>query len=477
MRFPIWLTIVSAFVGLAIVFVIGSLLIRPPVTLILDAGFADEIITPNADGENDITSFSYELSRNARVSLILEAEDGQEFFFRKEQARSARDYAVLFSGVVDGYVNEGKSLVLSLEANPQAQVVERRLLPDGLYTWRLIAENDNEREEATGTLQIQDADSPLPIMRTFTLSTDTFSPNRDGVNDRVIINIYLEKAADLRVYLLTDEGVELPIVEREEWSRPDGEAGRYTFDYEGGVDLNQIPPSDGTYRIVALAQDDEGQRVRRESTLTIENGGVPRAEIATQSVDADIVWTSETYLESYYSDKDSLGELLALPDMPDAVSVTQVSVPYGDLLVFQLTVDNYGDVPIRTTNPPPGTIYQQTQVSAAMGALDEPGAWRVGIQCDTSEVSFPYRWAIGTDDDLMTLTDPETGRAYQYLPAGTRSVVWGAVRLTEINKFANPQTCWAGLIHEGVNISVENRFVGSIEVLIGASEGSSTDSD
>lgn len=150
-------------------------MIRPPVTLILDAGFADEIITPNADGENDITSFSYELSRNARVSLILEAEDGQEFFFRKEQARSARDYAVLFSGVVDGYVNEGKSLVLSLEANPQAQVVERRLLPDGLYTWRLIAENDNEREEATGTLQIQDADSPLPIMRTFTLSTDTFS--------------------------------------------------------------------------------------------------------------------------------------------------------------------------------------------------------------------------------------------------------------------------------------------------------------
>ena len=38
---------------------------------------------------------------------------------------------------------------------------------------------------------------------------------------------------------------------------------------------------------------------------------------------------------------------------------------------------------------------------------------------------------------------------------------------TEINEFANPQTCWAGLIHEGVNVSVENRFVGPIEVQIG----------
>jgi hypothetical protein len=314
-------------------------------------------------------------------------------------------------------------------------------------------------------------------MTTFTLSTDTFSPNRDGVNDRVSINIYLEKAADLSVFLLTEDNVELPIAEREEWSRPDGESGRYTFDYEGGVDLNQIPPPDGVYRIVALAQDDEGQRIRREATLTIEDGGVPRAEISPQAVDADVFWTSASYLESQFSDKNALGDLLVLPAIPQAVSVTQVSVKHEDLLIFRLTVDNYGDVPIRTTSPPPGTVYQQSQVSAAMGALDEPGAWRVGIQCDTSEVSFPYRWAIGTDEDLLTITDPATGRDYRYLPAGTRSVVWGAVRLTEINEFANPQTCWTGLIHEGVDISVENRFVGSIEVLIGTPEDSSTESD
>jgi hypothetical protein len=468
MRFPIWLTIIAALLGLALVFVLGSLLIRPPLALILEAGFTDEMISPNADGDNDITRFRYELSRNARVSLILEAEDGREFFFRQEQPRSARDYEVLFSAVVDGYVNEGDNLALSFDNNPQALVVERRLLPDGVYTWRLIAENDDEREELSGILTIQDADSPLPIMTTFTLSTDVFTPNRDGVNDRVIINIFLEKAADLRVFLLTEDGIELPIVEREEWSRPDGEAGRYTFDYEGGVDLNQEPPPDGSYRIIALAQDDEGQRIRREATLTIERGGVPRAEISPQAVDADVFWTSEVYLAEYYSDNESLGELIPKPNIPEAVSVTLAPVPYGNLLVFRLTVDNYSDVPIRTTSPPSGAVYQQSQVSAALDALDEPGAWRVGIQCDTSEVSFPYRWAIGSDEDLITINDPETGREYRYLPARTRSVVWGAVRMTEINEFANPQTCWAGLIHEGVNISVENRFVNPIEVLIGA---------
>ena len=167
-----------------------------------------------------------------------------------------------------------------------------------------------------------------------------------------------KKAADLTVFLLTDDGAELPIAEREEWSRPDGESGRYTFDYEGGVDLNQIPPPDGIYRVVALAQDDEGQRVRREATLTIELGGVPRAEISPQVVDADIFWTSEAYLSSHFSDKDGVGDLIALPEIPSVVSMTQVSVPHSDLLVFRLTVDNYGDVPIRTTSPPPGTVLR-----------------------------------------------------------------------------------------------------------------------
>ena len=44
------------------------------------------------------------------------------------------------------------------------------------------------------------------------------------------------------------------------------------------------------------------------------------------------------------------------------------------MLVFRLTVNNYGDVPIRTTSPAVGTVYQQEQRTSAVDALEEPGA-------------------------------------------------------------------------------------------------------
>jgi hypothetical protein len=478
MRFPIVLTVISAIVGLAFVLGLGSLLIRPPQELILDAGFDSETISPNADGEADITPFRYELSRNANVSIIFENENGQSYYFRENEPRSPQVFEVLFSGVVDGYVLEGEALALNVDENPNAMVVERRLLPNGNYTWRMIAENETEREEKSGAFVIENGDTELPIMTIFTLSNPVFTPNRDGVNDRVTVNVFLEKDAQLRVFLVDENNVELPIAEREEWScRPEDDCGRYTFDYEGGVDLNQTPPPDGTYRIVAEAQDAVGQRIRRESTLSIVNGGVPRAEISPQNVDADVFWISQPYEERFLSNQFGFGDAIGLPPNPSAVAQTLIDIPYGDMLVFKLTVDNYGDVPIRTTNPPAGTVYQQNQLPSSINAMEEAGAWRVGIQCDTSLTSFPYRWALGRPEDWITIHDEETGNDYTYLPAGTRVVVWGAIRLTEINDFANPQTCWAGLIHEAVNISVENNNVSPIEVQIGQAPESGTNGE
>jgi hypothetical protein len=457
MRFPVWLTILAAIAGFALVYVVGSAIVAPNQPLILAAGFDHEMITPNADGEDDITTFRYELARNARISLIFEAEDGTQFYFREGESRSPRDYAVLFSGVVDGYVNDGETI---------PGTVERRLIPDGRYTWRLLAENERETAEANGTLMIEDGDSPLPIMSVFTLASREFTPNQDGVNDRMFINVYLEKNATIRMFLVDENGRELPIAEREIGSRTDGDAGRYTFEYEGGVDLGQDPPPDGTYTVVALAQDEVGQRVRREESLEITLGGKPRAEIAPQYTDSDVIYTTAAYAEELFSSVEQQGQLVAIPDFPENAGVNLISVPLGDMLIFRLTVSNYGTVPIRTSAPAPGTVYQQDQLAASIGALEEPGAWRVGIMCDTSQTSFPYRWAIGSDQDLITIVDPDTGREFRYLPAGAKAEVWGAIRFTDIHPFANPQTCWAGLIHEQVAVSAENSFVDPREIHI-----------
>jgi hypothetical protein len=142
--------------------------------------------------------------------------------------------------------------------------------------------------------------------------------------------------------------------------------------------------------------------------------------------------------------------------------MTAVTMQLGDMLVFKLTVENYGAVPIRTTGPRPGTVYQQDQRRAALGTYDESGAWVIGMDCDTAASDYPWRWALGTDDVLTTVTNPDNGDVYYYLPPNTRSVVWGAVRLTEAVAARNPQACWMGLIHE--DVEVRNPRTGAREV-------------
>ncbi|MCZ7544761.1 MAG: hypothetical protein M5R40_15130 [Anaerolineae bacterium] len=143
---------------------------------------------------------------------------------------------------------------------------------------------------------------------------------------------------------------------------------------------------------------------------------------------------------------------------------TAITVPRGDMLVFRLTVWNYSNIPIRTTGPPPGTVYQQDQRASGLGWYDESGAWRVGIDCDTAMSDYPWRWAIGAADELTVVE--ENGQTYYYLPPGQQAVVWGAIRLTDIVEARNPQFCWAGLIHEDVGIAELNNRVGAREIEI-----------
>ncbi len=466
MRIPVPVMLLAAAVGVILVIVVGSLILRPPLSLIVEAGFDRAAISPNADREDDLAIFQYSLSQPAVVSLSLSSESRETYYFRQNQARGDDEYTVLFSGVVDGFLLDGETVY---------GVIERRLIPNGAYTWRLDARTDQgESMSQSGTLLVEQGDTPLPIISDFTISPAIFSPNQDGIADRVNINVYLEKDVEaLDVYLVGPDGARIPISARVE-ERQYGEAGRHRFDYAGGIDLGLDPPPDGTYQMVALAQDKVGQRMRMEGQLTIETGGKPYAEIKPQAVGVAVAFAVAPYDDRYYATRHLPGELLPQPD--DAASLArsqQITVPLGDMLVFRLTVDNYGDVPIRTTGPPPGTVYQQDQLAGSLGMFDESGAWRVGIQCETSTGSFPYRWAIAQDEDLIETFDQASGNTYRYLPAGKRSVVWGAIRITKAQA-RNPQNCWAGLIHEDVAISIRNNHVGMRSIMILDPQASAT---
>ncbi|MFT5193261.1 MAG: hypothetical protein ACI9EW_000025 [Cellvibrionaceae bacterium] len=389
-------------------------------TLLRNVVVSSQRMTPNADGDTDLIQLSYDVSRNATVSIWFENTAGDKFWFRRDRPRGVGEYQVLFSGVVEGYRLPDEIIQGAIEA---------RLLQDGNYSWVIEAiDIKGVREEARGPLAVVDADSALPEMRDFSLDKDTFTPNRDGINDRVLIQYNLQKDANVRVMLVLPGGGELPLFEKER-DVPAGMPGRHYYDYEGGVDNGETPPADGVYQIVAYAEDAEGQKMRVEDELTIELGGVPRADIFA-------------------------------PAAGDTFEVSATAISICNTLFFTMTVENYGDTPIRTTGPSAGTVYDSDENYNSIGWSTESGAWRVAIGFENELSNYPYRWAVGTEDDLVEID------GFQYLMPGDRALVTGGIRIVAPFGERNPQPIWAGLIHEDVEVSQFNNRVDPKAILI-----------
>ncbi|MBL7064292.1 MAG: hypothetical protein ISS49_08835 [Anaerolineae bacterium] len=369
-------------------------------------------ITPNADHDTDVLVITYNLSRSAEVSIYFEGQDGNRYYFRDHVHHGPsveEPYQVYFAGVVDGYVLPGGQF--------EGFTVEKRVLQDGVYTWVMEATDaEGVTEQVTGALTIADADTTLPELRGFSVFPPVFSPNRDGLDDRATINVDLKKdVEELTIYLIGEDGVRYPVAEKEMATRPN-EAGWHEFDYDAGVDLGADPPPDGSYTVTMQARDAVGQWTVATGTLTIENGGVPRVYI----LNGEVEWSAGT-------------------------------VPLNSTLYFTLTVDNDSLVPIRTSGPPPDTVYDSDQNYATLGEYEQSGVFRVGVHCETSPTDHPWRWAAGGPDDLVM--DDE---GHLYLPAGGRAVVTGGIRFVDVVEARNPQYCYASLIHEDVEISMVN---------------------
>ncbi len=416
--------------AVALLFVVGGLvlgwrLIRGDDSLVRAAAMSAEVISPNADGEDDAARLSYELARNATVSIYLEDSAGTRYYFRHERPRGQGEYEVLFSGVVEGY---------SLAEDDFEGEVVARLLQDGVYTWTVEATDPaGNTERRQGTITVVDADTTLPALRDFTMDRSIFTPNQDGIDDRVEIQVWLDKEADLYVYLIGPEGERLPIAEKQLGLGP-REPGRHYFDYEGGVDNNVTPPPDGTYTVVAFAQDDEGQKVQAEGQLTIELGGVPRAAILPQPVG-------------------------------DTLTFNTASIAMCDTLTFTITVENYGETPMRTIGPWAGEVYDSNWNFNTVGYPTESGAWRLGIGFENALNDYPYRWGLGRPEDLTEID------GHYYLMPGQRAVVTGGIRVVDVFGVRNPQPMWAGLIHEDVAISQVNNRVDPHEIRVEIAAG------
>ena len=417
---PLWAALIALIIVIVGI-VVGWRMLNGDNSLLRDVRINEQTITPNADGVTDATLLSYELSRNADVSIYFEDEAGERFYFRQDKPRGAGEYRVLFSGIVDGYKLPDDIV--------QGEIISR-LLQDGNYTWTVEATDENGVSESQqGGVTIAEADTKLPDLRDFTLDYQTFTPNRDGISDRVKAQFYLAKEVDdIRVFLILPDGSEVPISELER-DIPAKMPGRHVYDYEGGVDNGATPPPDGTYPIVAVAQDLEGQKVRVEDSLTIQYGGVPRADIFA-------------------------------PPAGDTLQFDATAVAQCDTINFTMTVENYGTTPIRTTGPAPGTVYDSDWNYNTLGWHTESGAWRAAIGFENELTNYPFRWAVGNPEELEEID------GYLYLMPGQRAVITGGIRVVGPFGDRNPQPMWAGLIHEDVEISQFNNRVNPHAILV-----------
>ena len=409
--------------------------------LLYDVGVSPDVISPNADGSDDATNISYKLSRNATLSIYFEDAAGERFYFRQERRRSAGTYNVQWGGVV----NQPRRV--EMEGDLGQQIAKSWVLPDGSYRWTVEAVGeDGGTERIQGQITLSGGDSTIPELRSFTVAPPVFEPNQDGLDDRTGVSYYLSKDVDSVVaYLFDPENPDAryPLEEQERTAKP-GEVGYHYYDYDGGVDRGADPPPDGTYTVIAEARDLSGHHVVVSSTLTIVEGGKPRAEV----VNGEIHWG----------------------DAVRSLQGTEMYLPLGATLVFTTYIENYGSVPIRTAGPPSGTAYRSDQNynTLALELGDESfhqqaGVWRFGVNFDISQTDFPYRWAVGGPGELREETID--GRSQWFLDPGRRGTVTGSIEM--VGPFPRDAIyAWGGLIHEYVGINAENNYVDQILVHI-----------
>jgi len=361
--------------------------------LLEDVAVRPATISPNADGQEDVAEITYTVTRQADVSIYFLDAEGQRHDFRVNKRRSKGERTAYFGGVIDG-----------------------RLLPDGDYTMVVEATDERGRPaRAEASITLVDGDKEYLRIQGLSIWPRKFTPNRDGITDRVTIGYNLNKEATrVEVYLLDANGVKYPVPEDK--IRKMGAPGVHEHDYDGGIDLGATPPQDGDYTVVVEAEDAVGNRDRVTGTLTIEGGGVPRAVIVNR-----------------------------------AAIIEPSVVPLGETLTFTCTVKNEGTVPVRTKGPESGTEYTNLENYNTKGQFEEPGLFRIGLDFEGNSAGrvFPYRWQLGTDEEL-TVIDTEIGPQKYLMPDQTATVV-GHLRLVERTYLVEPYF-WVGLIQEDVAI-------------------------
>jgi len=408
--------------------------------ILSNARIEPDVISPNADGVADVARISYTVRRSGAVSIYFENEAGNRYYFRQNKHRGARNYNVLWGGVIEK--------AIFLDPDHRIQAYMGQALPDGRYRWVIEAVDEKgDSDRAEGAITITDADTDAPKFDNFAVTPVVITPNQDGIGDRASITYWLTKdVEEIQVYLMNpsdpdNPGRKYPLEPTEREVKPT-DKGYHFYDYDGGIDKGADPPPDGDYLVVAEAWDKVGNHNIVTGTLTIKDGGYPRASIVKGEI------TMVGPFDSGY----------------------QLNIPLGGKMIFTATIENDGRVPIRTAGPWPGTVYKASENYNTLAYrendsswFEQSGTWRFGLNYQSNfGQDWPFRFAVGRkNEDLRCET--VDGLEQCFLDPGKRGLVYGTI-IWDVIPARNPFRIWGGLLHEDVRI--ENNYADVHEIQI-----------
>lgn len=348
---------------------LGACATRPVVEIV---SLSPTTISPDRDGRDDVARLTYRIGRRAHLEVTLTGEDGTAHVLRSDSLRQpdSEPYELLFGGVIDG-----------------------RMLPDGTYHVALVATPTGGGSPVTvraPDLRIVDADAHPPQLRGLTVLPARFTPNQDGLDDRVAISYSLDEPAEVRLRIETADGAYVTdVLADTHTNNSPGDPGPHVYDYDAGVDADAPPPPDGRYVVVVEARDAAGNVTIERRPLEIAEGGQPRAAFID-----DVQWSA-------------------------------TRLPLGATLVFTATVKNVGGTPIRTRGPAPGFVYDNNATFNQLAprafvllarSSGRRGAVRVTAPAAGGSVEAPIR--LTTDAPVV---DPAIDGAASDVGGGARS--------------------------------------------------------
>jgi hypothetical protein len=358
------------------------------------------VVRPNGTATESEASVAYTLGARADVQVELIGPDGKTRVLRERQTRTPDRYEIRFDGTVP------------------TENGARRVVPDGEYVVRVLAEDTTgRREERQVQLKVTEADTAAVEIQGLQTDLVRFTPDGDGKDDEVRITYRLTKDSEATLYATDASGSYFAI---DPWQKRRAALQSHLWDGTTGgrVQGGRLLPN-GPYTLHVEARDPAGNLSHASTAVEIVDGGVAR---------------------------------LAITD----VKFSPIALIAGGVMDVRITVKNTGTVPIHSWGPAPGHTYSAPEESftsirdprdqAKPQFFERRGVWRVGVTWQNAPTPYPLRWGLFPPVKKADGSEDWDSRT---LGVGESVTVVGHVRVN-IHEDSRQVRFAAGIIQEGV---------------------------